>query len=476
MEYKMLINGVWEDAISGETWKVKNPATEEGIAEVPFGDAREAQNAIMAAYEAFPTWSSLTAYERGAILRRVGDLIREQIEALAPLTTRECGKPLAEARAEWHASADMFEWFAEEGKRAYGQVIPARKPGKRLLTVPEPVGVVATITAWNFPVYLPARKWSAALAAGCTVVGRPSELTPLSAMALANLLVEAGTPPGVINLVNGEPEPIGESFLSSSRVEKISFTGSQRVGSILMRGAANKLKRLSLELGGSAPTLIFGDADVDLAADKVVQAKLRNNGQACVSPSRIYVEQAIYEDFLAASQTRVESMVVGNGLQEGVTVGPLVTAAGRDKVESFVQDAVEKNAEVVTGGQRPAGTERGYFYQPTILTNVTPDMRVSCEEIFGPVMPVSHFSTFEEAISLANNTPYGLAAYVLTKDLATAVRSYERLRFGLVGINDLVVATAEGPFGGIKQSGFGREGAEEGLHEYLETKFVSMLL
>ena len=475
MEFKMLINGQWVDARNGKTWDVINPATEEKIATVPFGNEADAHEAINAAHAAQPKWAAMTAYERGAILQKTADLIRARLDELAPIMTRECGKPLAESRAEWGGSAGYFEWFAEEGKRAYGRLIPARAPGKRLMSIPTPVGVVATITAWNFPAVLPARKWGAALAAGCTVVGRPSELTPMSAMAIANLLVEAGLPPGVLNVVNGEPESIGEAFMHSDLVDKIGFTGSQRVGQILMRAAADGIKRLGLELGGSAPVLVFDDVDVEAAAKLSVGAKFRNNGQVCISPARFYVQRNVFEDFLDVSQSITESLVVGDGMQQGVTTGPMVTAAGRERVETFVGDAVGKGARVVTGGGRPSSMERGYFYQPTMLTNVTPDMRVSCDEVFGPVMPVSSFDTLEEGLKLANDTPFGLAAYVHTKNLNTAIKAYEGLKFGIVGVNDMVVATAEGPFGGMKQSGFGREGSEEGLHEYLEAKFVSML-
>ena len=302
MRYQNYIQGQWRDALSGHTWDVINPATEELIARVPFGSAPDAQLAVEAAANAQPLWAAMTAYERGAILRRAADLIRERLDLLAPIMTRECGKPLAEARGEWTACADLFDWFSEEGKRAYGRTIPARRAPKRLMSMPVPVGVVATITAWNFPAYLAVRKWSAALAAGCTVVARPSELTPMCAMAAVNLLEEAGLPPGVLNLVNGEPEAIANVFLTDPRVDKISFTGSQRVGRILMRGAADGLKRLALELGGSAPVLIFDDADVASAAKQAVQAKFRNNGQVCISPTRFYAQQAVFEDFVDAVQ------------------------------------------------------------------------------------------------------------------------------------------------------------------------------
>ncbi len=472
MEYRQFINGQWRDALNGGTWEVINPATEERIATVPFGDAADVEPAVQAAHRALPGWGSLTAYERGEMLMRVARLIYERIELLAPIITRECGKPLAETRAEWTASAQLFEWFAEEGKRAYGRTIPSRAAHKRLIVTHMPVGVVGTITAWNFPAYLLARYWAAALAAGCTVVGRPCVLTPMSAMALTNLIQEAGIPDGVVNLVNGDPASMGEALVKHPLVDKVCFTGSQRVGRILMAHAADGIKRLSLELGGSAPVLIFDDCDVEQAARMSVAAKFRNNGQVCVSPARFYAQQSIYEDYLEATQAAMKELVVGDGLQAGVTNGPMVSAAGRDKVEQFVSDARAKGAVTVMGGSR--GAERGYFYQPTLLTNIRSDMLIACDEVFGPVMPVTPFSTLEEGITLANDTPYGLAGYVIARDLSTATRAYEQLRFGVIGVNDLLPSTPNAPFGGMKQSGFGREMGEEGLHEYLETKFVSI--
>lgn len=476
MRFEMLINGEWRGARDGRTWDVIDPATEETVAAAPFGGAAEARAAVAAAHDALPGWRAMTPYARGALLRGAAELILSRLDALAPIMTRECGKPLGEARAEWATCAALFDWFAEEGKRAYGRTVPSRHAHKRLLVTHSPVGVVATITAWNFPAFLPARSWSAALAAGCTVVGRPSELTPLSAMALAGLLHEAGLPPGVVNLVNGDPAAMGDVFLRDPLVGKLSFTGSQRVGQLLMRAAADNFRRLSLELGGSAPVLVFADADAAAAARQVVTGKLRNNGQTCIAPARVYVQRPLYDDFVAAARAEIERQVVGPGLEPGVTLGPLVNAAGRDKVESFVQDALAQGASAVTGGQRPAQQPRGYFYAPTLLTNVSAAMRVSCDEVFGPVLPVSPFDTLDEGVRLANDTPYGLAGYIVTNDLATAARAYEGLRFGVIGVNDLVPSTPEAPFGGMGQSGMGREMGQEGLHEYLETKFVSIAL
>ena len=473
MQYKMLIDGKWTEAADGGRWQVCNPATEAPIAELPFGGAADVGRAIDAAQAALPGWQGMTAYERGGILRDIADALRSRLDELAPIMTAECGKPLGEALGEWGACADLFEWFAEEGKRAYGRTIPARKAGKRLLSLPQPLGLVATITAWNFPAYLLARKWAGALAAGCTIVGRPSELTPMSAMALANIMQEAGLPAGVLNLVNGDPQAMGAAIMGDSRVRKVSFTGSQRVGQILMRQAADGIKKLGMELGGSAPVLVFADADLEWAAQQGVIAKFRNNGQVCISPTRFYVEQPALEDFLEAVKSETEKLVVGDGMRADVSNGPMVNAAGRDKVEQFVQDAIARGASLVSGGGRP-DIAKGYFYNPTVLTDVTAEMRIGCDEVFGPVMAVSAFRTLDEGLALANATPYGLAAYVICNDLSMATRAYEGLEFGIVGVNDMVPATAEAPFGGTKTSGFGREGAQEGLYEYMDQKFVSI--
>jgi succinate-semialdehyde dehydrogenase len=474
MHFKQYINGQWCDALNGGTWTVTDPATESAVETVPFGNADDVRAALDAAKAAQPAWAALTAYERAAPLFKATALIRERIETLAPIMVRECGKPLVEARGEWNATANLLEWFAEEGKRVYGRTIPARVKDKRILVIQSPVGVIATITAWNFPAWLLGRAWGAALAAGCAVVGRPSELTPMSAMALTNILVEAGLPPGVLNLVNGDPVTMGEEFLRNPICRKISFTGSTRVGKLLMRGASENVTRLSLELGGSAPVLIFSDADLDQAAKLAIAQKFRNNGQVCVSPQRFYVHQNVLEPFIDKVQAIVSTLKVGHGLEPGVTTGPLVNRQQRDKVEAMVGDAVSKGAVVVAGGKRPPELERGYFFQPTILTGVNTGMKVMAEEIFGPVMPIVPFHTPEEALTLANSTEYGLAAYVMTNNLKTAIRMYEGLEFGIIGVNDMAPTATEAPFGGMKQSGLEREQGSEGLHKYLETKMVSI--
>ena len=472
--YKQYIDGDWVDAGSGGTWKVINPATEDVVREVPFGDGGDCKAAIDAAARAFPGWSSRTAYERAGILRKAADVMRERAGALAKTTVEECGKPMAQAKGEWVIAADLFEWFSEECKRAYGRTIPSRRPGKRLLVLKQPIGVVGIITAWNFPAYNTSRAWAAALAAGCTVVARPSELTPLTAMEMTNILVEAGIPAGVMNLINGEPESMGQMMLDHSDCRKISFTGSVRVGRILLDGASRTFTRLSLELGGNAPVLIFPDADVNALAKSAVGIKYRNAGQVCTSPQRFLIHREVCDQFVERLIPNVEALAVGDGLRPETDVGPMINATQRERVEAMVADARGKGVEVLTGGGRPEGFAKGYFYQPTVLTQVDPSVPIYNEEIFGPVMPLATFEDTDQVIEVANRTSYGLASYVWTNDLKTAVRCYEGLEFGMVGVNDWAVAATEGPFPGWKQSGIGHESGQEGLDNYLETKLVNL--
>jgi succinate-semialdehyde dehydrogenase len=471
MHFQQYIDGQWCDASNGKTWDVINPATEAVIATVPFGNADDARAALDAAQRAQPAWAAKTAYERATILKTAADMLRDRADQLAPILTQESGKPLTEARGEWIVTGDLLEWFAEEGKRAYGRTIPNRRQGKRSLVVYHPLGVVASITAWNFPAWLLGRVWGAALAAGCTIVGRPSELTPMTAMALVNIMVEAGLPAGVLNLVNGEPDSIAQEFLRNPICRKISFTGSVRVGKLLMQGAAQNVTRLSLELGGNAPVIVFPDTNLESVVRQTVASKFRNNGQVCVAPQRVYVHKDVYEGFIDRAAETIKSLVVGNGLDKGVNVGPLISARHRERVDAMVSEAVGQGALPVTGGARMDGA--GYFYQPTLLTNLTPEMRIVSDEIFGPVLPVVQFHTTEEALAYANRSTYGLAAYVFTNDLNTAIRMYEGLEAGVIGINDLLPTATEAPFGGFKESGLGREQGHEGLMNFLETKFVS---
>jgi succinate-semialdehyde dehydrogenase len=472
-EYKLLINGKWSDARSGATREVRNPATEEVLRVVPYGNADDCRAAIEAAAGTFGSWASQTAYQRGGILKRTADLIRQRADDLARTTVLESGKPLAQARGEWIVSADLFEWFAEEGKRAYGRVVPSRTPTRRLTVLKQPLGVVGIITAWNFPAYNIARTAAAALAAGCPVVIRPSEFTPLTAMEMANLLVEGGIPAGVVNLLNGQADPIGQQMLQHPSCAKIHLTGSVRVGKHLMDGASKTMTRLSLELGGNAPVLVFPDVDVEQLVKGAVAAKFRNGGQVCVAPQRFLIAKPIVDEFVDKTASAVSALRVGSGLDPATQVGPLINAKQRDHVEGLVASARTEGATVRAGGRRPPEFAQGYFYQPTVVADVVPSMTVYEQEIFGPVMPIASFDDVDQAIAWANGTPFGLAAYVWTNDLRTAIHASERLAFGMIGVNDWSPQAVEAPFVGWKESGIGRECGSEGLEEYLETKLVS---
>jgi acyl-CoA reductase-like NAD-dependent aldehyde dehydrogenase len=472
--FQQLIDGQWTDAANGGTWDVMNPALEQVVRTVPFGAREDCHAAIEAAARAFPLWSRKTAYERGAILARAAQLLRERADEIGRLTVLESGKPFVQGRGECTVAADLFEWFAEEGKRAYGRTIPSRSPAKRMTVTRQPLGVVGVITAWNFPAYNPARAWAAALAAGCTVVGRPSEFTPLTAMAIANVLVDAGMPAGAFNLINGDPESMGQEMLDHPACRKISFTGSVRVGKLLMDGASRTVTRLSLELGGNAPVLVLPDVDIASVAAGSVASKFRNNGQVCVSPQRFIVHHAVAEEFAERVTERAKKLRLGSGLEPESQVGPLINARQRDRVEALVAGAGRSGVEIRTGGRRPENLERGFFYEPTVLSGVKPEMPIYQEEIFGPVLPVTAFEDLEQAIAMANSTPYGLAAYVWTNDLKSAIHASEGLEFGMVGVNEWTPHATEAPFGGWKQSGLGHESGAEGLEEYLETKLVSM--
>jgi succinate-semialdehyde dehydrogenase len=472
--YKQLIGGEWCDASNGGTKSVLNPATEERVREVPYGGGADCRSAIEAAARAFPSWARLTPYERGAILKRAADLMRVRADDIARTTVLESGKPLVQARGEWMVSADLFEWFAEEGKRAYGRVVPSRIGTRRLTVLKQPLGVVGVITAWNFPAYNVARTAAAALAAGCTIVVRPSEYTPLTAMEMMNILVEAGIPAGVANLVIGEADPIGQEMLRQPACAKIHLTGSLAVGKRLMDGASQTMKRLSLELGGNAPVLIFPDVDLEQLAGGAIAAKFRNGGQVCIAPQRFLVARKVSDEFVDRVATAVGALRVGSGLEPQTQVGPVINAKQRDRVETLVESARAAGASVRVGGGRPPDLSRGYFYQPTVVADVQPSMPVFEQEIFGPVMPIATFDDLDEAVALANRTRYGLAAYVWTNDLRTAMRASERLEFGMIGVNEWTPQAVEAPFVGWKESGLGREAGSEGLEEYLETKLVAV--
>jgi acyl-CoA reductase-like NAD-dependent aldehyde dehydrogenase len=471
---RQLIDGAWVDAASGGRWDVIDPATEEIVANVPFGGADDANRAIDAAHRALPAWRARTAYDRGAILSRAAVLLRERAESLASITVRESGKPIAEATREWQIAADFFEQYAEEGKRVYGHTIPARVATRRMMVLHEPIGVVGVITAWNFPAYNPARAISAALGAGCTVVVRPSELTPLSAMAMASVLVEAGVPAGAIGLVNGEPAAMGRAMLDHPALRKISFTGSTGVGKLLLDGASRTMTRLSLELGGNAPVLVLPDVDVETVAKGAVTTRFRNAGQVCVCPQRFFVAKSRLAAFEEVVVEETRKLKVGSGLDPTVRVGPLASARHRDRVEGLLSAATAAGASVRAGGRRPPDRDRGFFLEPTVLGQVAPEMGVFSEEVFGPLFCMTSFDQLDEAIARANQTSYGLAAYVFTNDLAAAIRAYEQLDFGMIAVNDWAPHATEAPFSGRKASGVGHEGGREGLLDNLETKLVSI--
>lgn len=464
-----LIGGEW--VTSAKTFPVLDPVMGRCIATVPDLSVEHAARAIDAAEVAFETWSRTTAKERAAILRRWFDLVTAETEALALLLTTEQGKPLSEARAEIAYGASYIEWFAEEAKRAYGRTIPASVSGKRYFTLKQPVGVVAAITPWNFPVAMITRKVAPALAAGCTIVVKPSEETPLSALALAKLAVDAGVPAGVLNVITTlDAQGAGGVLCSDARIRKLSFTGSTAVGATLYRQCARTVKKLTLELGGNAPLIVFDDADIDQAVAGTMASKFRNAGQTCVCANRILVQSGIFDRFTVALAEKARKLLVAPGTHPQADIGPLINDEAIARVERLVSDARTNGAEVVTGGAREATETR--FYRPTVLTGITPEMEIAREEIFGPVAALTKFETEEDGIRLANATPFGLAAYVFTRDLSRALRVSERIETGMVGINEGIISSEVVPFGGIKQSGLGREGASEGLDEYLETKFV----
>jgi succinate-semialdehyde dehydrogenase/glutarate-semialdehyde dehydrogenase len=469
------IDGQWVDADSGRVFAVTDPATGRKIVDVADMGVAETRRAIDAAARALPAWRARTAKDRAAVLRRWFDLVIAHTEDLALLMTTEQGKPLAEARGEVAYGASFIEWFAEEGKRAYGDVIPTTANDRRLLVVKQPIGVCAAITPWNFPIAMITRKVAPALAAGCTVVAKPAEATPLSALALVELANQAGIPPGVFNLVvadaAGAPA-IGLELCTNPIVRKVSFTGSTEVGRILLRQSADTVKKLSLELGGNAPFIVFDDADLDAAVEGALASKYRNAGQTCVCANRLYVQDSVYDAFAAKLADRVSQLKVGAGTEAGVMIGPLIETAAIEKVKSHVADALAKGARVLLGGKPHA--LGGHFFEPTVITGVTADMRVAREETFGPLAPLFRFKDEAEVIAMANDTEFGLASYFYARDLGRVFRVAEALEYGMVGINTGLISNEVAPFGGVKASGLGREGSKYGIEDYLEIKYMCL--
>lgn len=475
LQTRGLIDNQWVAADSGKTFAITNPATGAEIAQVADMGAAETRRAILAAEKALPLWRKKTAKERSAILRKWNDLIVAHADDLALMMTTEQGKPLGEARGEVIYAASFVEWFAEEAKRTYGDVIPSSAGDRRLLTIKQPIGVCAAITPWNFPAAMITRKVAPGLAVGCTFIVKPAEATPLTALALAQLAIEAGMPPGVFNVVvgNGDKSPeIGLEMCTSKIVRKVSFTGSTEVGRILLRQSADTVKKLSLELGGNAPFIVFDDADVDAAVEGALLSKYRNAGQTCVCANRIYVQDGVYDQFASKLAAKVAEFKVGAGTEAGVTIGPLIEPAAIAKVKEHIADAVSKGAKVLLGGQ--AHALGGLFFEPTILTGVTGDMKVANEETFGPVAPLFRFNTEEDAVAMANNTDFGLAAYFYSRDIGRIFRVAEALETGMVAVNSGLLSYETVPFGGVKQSGLGREGSMYGIDEYLEIKYVCL--
>jgi len=465
------VNGQWIEADSGETIGVDNPATCEIIGRVPNFGAAETKRAIEAANRAFPAWSRKTAKERAAVLRRWFELVTANQEDLARLMTIEQGKPLSESRGEVGYAASFLEWFGEEAKRVYGDTIPGHQADKRIVVIKQPVGVVACITPWNFPLAMTTRKAGPAIAAGCTVVLKPAEQTPFSALALAELAERAGIPAGVFNVITGDPRKIGPELTANPIVRKLSFTGSTEVGKLLMAQCARTVKKLSLELGGNAPFIVFDDADLDAAVEGAIASKYRNTGQTCVCANRFLIQKGIYEAFAGKLAAAVEAQLKpAPGLEPEATQGPLIDDSAVEKVESHVRDAQSKGAKILLGGKRPA--LGGRFFEPTILTEVTTRMTLAREETFGPVAPLFRFKTEAEAIALANDTEFGLAAYFYGRDIARVWRVAEALEYGIVGVNTGLISTEVAPFGGVKESGLGREGSKYGIDEFLEIKYM----
>ena len=468
---KNYINGQWCDSVSRKNYAIKNPATHELLAEVADSGKEDAEKAVQAAHAAYASWSAVIPKERANILKAWFNLIIENQEALAAIMTSECGKPLAESRGEVAYGASFVEWNAEEAKRISGTTLPATAANKRLMTIRQGVGVCTAITPWNFPLAMITRKCAPAIAAGCTVVVKPAESTPLTALALAELAAKAGIPDGVFNVVAASSgAEVGEVLSTHPLVRKISFTGSTAVGKILLKQAADTVKRVSMELGGNAPFIVFEDADLDAAVTGAMASKFRNTGQTCVCANRFYVHENVADEFAKKLSAKVSSLKVGDGSQEGIEQGPLINMAAIDKVDHLVTDALDQGAECIIGGKRH--DLGGSFYEPTVLLNITSDMLISQSEIFGPVVSIVTFSTEEEVVALANDTVYGLAAYFYTRDLSRAIKVSEQLEYGMVGINDGVISTEIAPFGGVKESGLGREGGQTGIDEFLETKYI----
>lgn len=475
-EFGLFVDGTWRPAASGETYVTINPADEEPLGEAPSAGEADVLAAIDSAGRGMAAWGEVDSWSRARIIRRIGELMVERSEDLARRMTLEVGKPLAQSRREIQLAADQFEWYAEETKRLYGRTVESRLPGGRIEVTGRPVGIVAAFTAWNFPAVLIARKVAPALAAGCAVICRPSIEAPGTAMALIQCCHDAGVPAGAVNLLTGRASAIGPALMASPAVRKISLTGSTEVGKQLLREAADTVKRVSMELGGHAPVIVFEDADAEAIAETTVPVKFANAGQVCVSPSRFFIHESKVEAFTDRFVAATEALKIGSGLDHDTALGPLSTEKRRQQTEALVADTLESGARLRTGGRRPSGFNRGFFYEPTVFDEVPDDARIMSDEPFGPVVPITTFRDFDEVIARANALPLGLSSYVFTRSLKTAHAASEAIESGMVGVNTYGLAAAEAPFGGIKESGFGREGGTEGIRDYLDVKYTHLVL
>lgn len=477
MDYKLYINGQWINSYDNKFMNVTNPADGSVVGRVAVGGKNETKVAISSAYEEFRDWSNTTAKERSKILRKWYDLIMEEKEEIAKIMTLEQGKPLKEANGEVIYGAGFVEWYAEEAKRIYGETIPSPKQNKRILVHKQPVGIVAAITPWNFPAAMITRKLAPALAAGCTIIVKPASATPLTAIKLLELLEKAGLPKGVANLIIGDSKVIGDTLMEDERVRKITFTGSTKVGKKLMSKSADTVKNISLELGGHAPLIVFDDADIDKAVDGTIASKFRNGGQVCIATNRVYVQEGIKDKYIERLKEKVKKLKIGNGFNDDTDIGPIIDKDGYDKIDNHIEDAIDKGAKIIIGGKgikENKNKEAGLYFEPTLIEDVTDDMDIMKEETFGPVVPIQTFQEENEAIHLANNTNYGLAAYLFTENISRGIKVSESLEYGIVGLNDGGPSTPEAPFGGFKESGIGREGGHFGIEEFIEVKYISI--
>ncbi|WP_420397213.1 NAD-dependent succinate-semialdehyde dehydrogenase [Nioella sp.] len=475
-DLKLFIDGDWRDSSDGQTKPVTDPATEETLGTIAMATEADVDAALAAARAGFETWRRVGTWDRAAKIRRVADLIRERADRIATLMSLETGKPKAESLGETNAAADQFEWYSEETKRIYGQLIEARTADSRMSVIYQPVGVVAAFSAWNFPALLPARKIAPAIAAGCSIIIKPAGETPASCAALVQACQDAGLPPGVVNFVTGNSGAIAEQLIRSPIVKKVSVTGSVPVGKQILSLAAEGVKKVSMELGGHGPVVVFKDFDPVKAAEVCAPTKFRNCGQVCISPTRFYVHESRYEEFAGRFAEIAKGLKIGNGLDDGVQVGPMANRRGVETIRKMTEDAVSKGAELLAGGRVPDGRNQGYFFEPTVLGRVPDSAMVMTEEPFGPIAPITTFTDYDEVMARANGLPFGLAGYVFTNDLGLATRASEDLELGMVGVNEMLLATAEAPFGGIKESGMGREGGSLGIHDYLNPKYIKTKL